>query len=1367
MKNINIEEVKRYLKRSLKKKVKITTSLIVLFMMSNSIVSGHVIVVDKGKIGSGSAGAAGKKWGNIVNEPLEGGVALNISADKKDQVANDKVGVHSVAIGYGAEAGGQKVEEGIITFLGSNAVAVGNKARANVDNSVAIGNEAITEKAESISIGLQSKVKGDQGVSIGSKSAAVKQSVAIGGDTYALGESSIAIGNDDMGEKDHLPEATIRRIYKGIVSEGIKTDSELKSAYIDSKQYSPTYAGGKAAIAIGSRSVAAANHSIAMGVLSFALAEGSTAIGRYAFVDENASKGLAVGEKARVFSANSLALGSENESTSEGSMSYGYMAKAVGAGSLAIGNKVASNAKISNISELKGIFDKNINQEEKKKEIKGYTPTYSEKDDIKFTLNDKDVKPLDSEGEYGLTLGSNAYSIGNNSMTIGSLSLSEGKNSLALGVISYAKGDNSMAIGTESISQANNSMAIGIGAKANLENSLALGNKSITDYQTDWLGKPGYVPEGAISLPSSTNVGVISVGSIGQERRITNVAAGYRDTDAVNVSQLKSVEDKLSAVNLSGYDSSMVNFVSVDKTTDKGKGKEMQDLAVRMGNYKEYIQLKSKLLEMKVRKEKNHEDINGEVEEEIEKLLKDKKYNDIKNKDKSFKEFETQVTNKIKATDKATDILTEIDKKKDELIKDENLKSILSTEEKKSFEKSNFYNKSTTGKDAIAIGAFADANNEQAIAIGMNAKGNSWSVAIGGNTETGNTAVAIGDRAKALGAKSVAIGHEAKANNEYSVAIGDGSEANSSTAKAYLTDDTNNGGRTFAVGGTNIKRRITGVADGSADSDAVTVKQLKKLSEKGITFKDDNDAKTTVGLTGEIKIYGKEENTNGKYRNISVTTNNKNLEVTLSKTLKGITSIENGDNSAKLTLNSNNISVNSKKLTGLADGDISTSSTDAVTGKQLEARTKFTIQADMYRENKTDNSNKAIDLPISKKIIFRGASKTETIKVDEEVADSKGGKKKVKVDKEVPKTYDTTYATENVRTYIEKNENNYEVIVAFKNKPKFDKVQIGEVGGFVISKDNNGFNFNKKKLGSVAPGRIGKDSGDVVVGDQLKDYVKQIVSSNDGDISVSSSDIKDGSNKVGVKYTLGLSQDLKNEINTKASKSELTELKNKEITFTGDTRGAEKNDIKVKLGEEIQIKAEDHWNFNKQNNSFDKKQDNYETENLSTYYRIKNGKKQILIGMKSKPNFEEINIKREIEKKNKEKEYKEAKLGINDEGKVTLTDAQNTTASPIVTEATVGNQKIKYTANNEQTKKETTLTNGFNFSDGTNIEAKAEGNGVVKFNLKDTLTGIKSIENGAKITLESDKITVNKKITGLADGTDSTDAVNKLSLIHI
>ena len=42
------------------------------------------------------------------------------------------------------------------------------------------------------------------------------------------------------------------------------------------------------------------------------------------------------------------------------------------------------------------------------------------------------------------------------------------------------------------------------------------------------------------------------------------------------------------------------------------------------------------------------------------------------------------------------------------------------------------------------------------------------------------------------------------------------------------------------------------------------------------------------------------------------------------------------DSSVNLSVNNNNLTLNNKKLTGLADGDISTSSTDAVTGKQLK-----------------------------------------------------------------------------------------------------------------------------------------------------------------------------------------------------------------------------------------------------------------------------------------------------------------------------------------------------------------------------------------------------------------------------------------------
>ena len=166
MKNINIEEVKRYLKRSLKNKVKITTSLIVLFMMSNSIVSmAEVFYIDDGRIYSGSGTATKKALLAKKDKQLTQSVALNArETGNKDEVANDKVGVGSVAIGYGAEAGGKKVEkkdgQDTITFLGSYAVAVGHSSKANAVNSVAMGNEAeVTgDENEAIAIGYQAKV---------------------------------------------------------------------------------------------------------------------------------------------------------------------------------------------------------------------------------------------------------------------------------------------------------------------------------------------------------------------------------------------------------------------------------------------------------------------------------------------------------------------------------------------------------------------------------------------------------------------------------------------------------------------------------------------------------------------------------------------------------------------------------------------------------------------------------------------------------------------------------------------------------------------------------------------------------------------------------------------------------------------------------------------------------------------------------------------------------------------------------------------------------------------------------------------------------------------------------------------------------
>ncbi len=96
---------------------------------------------------------------------------------------------------------------------------------------------------------------------------------------------------------------------------------------------------------------------------------------------------------------------------------------------------------------------------------------------------------------------------------------------------------------------------------------MAIGRRSTT--QAD-LSLPAYNPNASASIAGQTPVGEFSVGAQGMERRITNVAAGASDTDAVNVSQLKAaglVDGTGTALNAVTYDS-----VAKDSVTLGGAG---------------------------------------------------------------------------------------------------------------------------------------------------------------------------------------------------------------------------------------------------------------------------------------------------------------------------------------------------------------------------------------------------------------------------------------------------------------------------------------------------------------------------------------------------------------------------------------------------------------------------------------------------------------------------------------------------------------------------------------------------------------------------------------------------------------------------
>lgn len=134
----------------------------------------------------------------------------------------------------------------------------------------------------------------------------------------------------------------------------------------------------------------------------------------------------------------------------------------------------------------------------------------------------------------------------------------------------------------------------------------------------------------------------------------------------------------------------------------------------------------------------------------------------------------------------------------------------------------------------IAIGT--DANNYntptdivESVAIGISARAQTRSVAVGKETKaTGMDSVSIGYGAESKDSGSVAIGNNAVANGPGNVALGRSSVANDKTAAGYLTGISST--NVVSVGKSDLLRRVVNVADGADDQDAVTVKQLKEVS---------------------------------------------------------------------------------------------------------------------------------------------------------------------------------------------------------------------------------------------------------------------------------------------------------------------------------------------------------------------------------------------------------------------------------------------------------------------------------------------------------------------------------------------------------
>ncbi|ELD0504764.1 YadA-like family protein [Escherichia coli] len=181
-------------------------------------------------------------------------------------------------------------------------------------------------------------------------------------------------------------------------------------------------ATGNRAIAIGSGAKSTADYSLTLGNGSKAFAENATAIGKDARAEGKGSQ--AFGKVALATGENAIALGSNSNASGDNAVALGSTSQAYGDSSLAIGELSETNA------------------------------------------------------ENAIALGklSNASKI--NSIALGSNSTASGVGSVAQGENSFAGGINSLALGSQSNANGDNAVALGVGSVAEQDNTVSVGNST-------------------------------------------------------------------------------------------------------------------------------------------------------------------------------------------------------------------------------------------------------------------------------------------------------------------------------------------------------------------------------------------------------------------------------------------------------------------------------------------------------------------------------------------------------------------------------------------------------------------------------------------------------------------------------------------------------------------------------------------------------------------------------------------------------------------------------------------------------------------------------------------------------------------------
>lgn len=753
-------------------------------------------------------------------------------------------GEDAVAIGVSAKANGK------------DSVALGDDARSasSAENSIAIGREAVSGSFNDMTgDGDSSNVVKDGG----------KASISIGDAANARGNSSIALGDGatvyNDGANDQLNDNSM--------AIGTKASTVASNNAIALGNHAAVKKNSHSSVAIGDSATASAADALAFGKSAAASGADSIAAGTEAAA--SGADALAMGKSAQASGADAVALGNGAVAGGSASVVLGKDASANAVRSVVLGPS-AGVGMVGHVLGTKGshvvIGDDAGNNIDGQQNIAiGYKTGNDVKSDHNVAIGSEAGTNIGSSGNTSegknVSIGYHANKNDSAVSRIQSTALgSETKaadDAVAVGYQAQANGNGSTAIGFNAQAADAASVALGQGAQA-AGGNVAIGNGSVAN--AAMISGTGYLTGQA--APKTA----VSVGNASALRRITNVADGALDQDAVTVAQLKkSIDATVAQVN-ANVSSATASGVYYDTVTS-GDG--------------DSITLRN----------------NDNKGTKIHNVAAGTLGTDAANVAQVNKIVDTAKTHYYSV--KSTDL-------------------------------NNYDNDLAKGKDSMAAGVSAKALGDRSVALGNNTgakslgsitvgagyedpanpgslkqtlaiSGYQYNTAIGAGAQAaGNNSLAIGtlatssiknggssvDKAVAIGYsagvsddKAIAIGSDAKSNSKSASAMGDTAQALAENALAIGTNAQAAGVSSGAIGTQN---RVTGANTyvlGSQNSTAATGTAADVSASNSGIFGNENrmegDSNRIVGNQNVLKMESLSNNSSNleTFENIFVTGN--------------------------------------------------------------------------------------------------------------------------------------------------------------------------------------------------------------------------------------------------------------------------------------------------------------------------------------------------------------------------------------------------------------------------------------------------------------------------------------------------------------